>query len=339
MQSLNDVIAVVEPWLIAHALPPEQDNVVQAVDALHIALPTNNLAQLTSQLRNRLLGYGELAPLMNMQATDVLVNAPDSVWIDSGDGLQQTSVRFESETAVRRLAMRLAHSAYRRLDDAQPYVDALLVDGVRLHAVLPPIATRNTAISLRIPQQRVIPLDAWFADSTVRDKFLHAVETRHSLVISGATGSGKTTLIRSLLSESYSARRVVVIEDVAELNIDSPQIIALQGRGANSEGFGAISLRILVRQTLRMRPDAIVVGELRGEEAVDWLLSVSSGHRGSLTTVHAASALQAKRRLELLCALGDVDASATSQLLNSQELTFVHCERNEHGRFITEVVS
>jgi pilus assembly protein CpaF len=339
MQSLNDVIAAVEPWLVKNALPPVDGNVVRAIDALHIALPSRDINQLTLQLQSRLLGYGELESLMLLKPTDVLVNAPDSVWIDNGEGLQRADVRFESEVAVRRLAMRLAHSAHRRLDDAQPYVDALLDDGVRLHAVIPPIATTHTAISLRIPQQRVIPLRQWFADLNVAQKFDDAIKRGQSLVISGATGSGKTTLIRSLLAESYASRRVVVIEDVAEINDRSPNIIALQGRSANSEGIGSITLRSLVRQTLRMRPDAIVVGELRGAEAVDWLLSVSSGHHGSLTTVHAASAKQARERLNLLCALGNIDTNAIAKLLTSQELTFVHCQRTTQGRFITEVVS
>ncbi|MEY4347631.1 MAG: hypothetical protein RIS43_50 [Actinomycetota bacterium] len=337
MQSLNEVVAVVEPWLVTHALIPNEESVAQAIDELQIVLTNRDLQQLAAQLQSRLLGYGELTPLMALHPTDVLVNSPDSVWVDTGDGLQQTDVVFESESHVRRLAMRLAHSAHRRLDDAQPFVDALLSDGVRLHAVIPPIATTHTAISLRIPQQRIIPIDNWFANSETKEKFCSAVAQQQSLVISGATGSGKTTLIRSLLVESYASRRVVVIEDVAEINITSPNVVALQGRGANTDGIGAIALRSLVRQTLRMRPDAIVVGELRGAEAVDWLLSVSSGHRGSLTTVHASSAEQSKRRLQLLCALGDVDSQAISGLLDSQEISFVHCERNTRGRFITEV--
>ena len=339
MSELAEMTNVIEQWIIDNALEPDRRSVAVAATRHNMALTSTQLDTIQESLTHKLVGYGELAPLLARAPTDVVVNAPDSVWIDVGQGMQPCDVVFEDEAAVRRLAMRLAHSVHRRLDDAQPFVDALLPDGVRLHAVIPPLAVTNTSISLRIPRNVIVRLEEWFDDETLFDEFLQLIERHQSLVISGATGSGKTTLIRTLLSHHYSNRRVVTVEDVAELNINQPHVVALQGRQPNSDGFGGIPLRTLVRQTLRMRPDAVVVGELRGEEAVDWLLAASSGHLGSLTTIHASNPTEARRRLNLLCALSGIDARAVSQLLEQQSVSFVQCQRIGQRRLVTEISS
>jgi pilus assembly protein CpaF len=312
-----------------------------AVETLRIAIDDESLHKIQQSISAKLVGYGVLTPLVNLHPTDIVVNSADSVWADCGDGLVRSHVTFESEDHVRRLAQRLAHSAHRRLDDAEPFVDALLSDGARLHAALSPLAQTGTSISLRFPHHRKLPLTSWFDESNraIFSKLISALELGRSVIVSGATGSGKTTLIRSMIDEYYQNRRVVIVEDVAELNIRTPHVVSLQGRSANAEGFGAISMRTLVRQTLRMRPDSIVVGELRGAEALDWLLAVSSGHRGSLTTVHAADVQSSRKRIALLCALADVDAVTVNEVLKSSDFTFVHCERQGNVRRVVAVES
>ena len=334
---MSEVSEVLSDWLIERALIPDAINVANAATHTNLVLSTAQVQSLSESLSAELIGYGVLAPLVAQSPTDVVVNAPDSVWIDNGEGLRKSFVTFESEAQVRQLAMRLAHSVHRRLDDAQPFVDALLPDGVRLHCVIPPLAVNGTCISLRIPRSDVVPLEHWFEGKDMQQRLHDVLAAGHSLVMSGSTGSGKTTLIRSLLHSAYARHRVVVVEDVAELNVQLPNVVSLQSRLANSDGYGAISMRTLVRQTLRMRPDAIVVGELRGEEAAEWLLATSSGHRGSMTTIHAASPNEARQRLRLLCALANLPSAATDGLLDQQSVAFIHCSRKGSRRFITAI--
>ena len=229
-------------------------------------------------------------------------------------------------------------SAGRRLDESQPFVDALLADGVRLHAVLPPISGDCPAISLRIPRPTRGGLDHWIqtASSVHREQLLELIAVNATVVVSGATGSGKTTLLRALVQQA-SARRVVILEDTSELQVVAPHVVALESRLANAEGRGAISLRQLVRQSLRMRPDSIVIGEVRGDEVVDWLLAITSGHRGSATTVHAHSSVQALERLELLASLAGVSAEFARILIRQSVDAIIHCERTVSSRRISDI--
>ena len=267
--------------------------------------PSADSLEALQQLEDELLGAGPLAPLLrDPGVTDILLNAPDEVWVDRGAGLQRVPVRFADDAAVRQVLHRLLAPTGRRLDAAQPWVDARLADGTRLHAVLPPLATRATCVSLRTLRRQHLSLDdlvALGALPTALVPWLSAVvSARLAVVVSGGTGTGKTTLLAALLGLVDPAERVVVVEDAAELRPRCAHLVCLEARQPNVEGAGAVPLRELVRQALRMRPDRLVVGEVRGPEVVDMLAALNTGHEGGLTTVHANSATDVPARLEAL---------------------------------------
>ena len=236
---------------------------------------------------------GPLTDLMDdPDLTDVLVNAPDEVWVDRGAGLDRVPVRFADEAAVRGLAVRLAATAGRRLDNGAPFVDVRLPDGNRLHAVLPPVSPRGTCLSLRVLASRRFSLDELCRLGTVDEDtaslLARVVAARLAVLCSGGTGTGKTTLLGTLLGCADAGERIVVVEDAGELRIDHPHVVLLEGRTANVEGAGQVSLRDLLRQALRMRPDRLVVGEVRGAEVLDLLVALNTGHDGGMATVHLA---------------------------------------------------
>ena len=234
------------------------------------------LRAVLAALQGEIVGAGPLEPLLADPAvTDVLVNGPAEVWVDRGDGLQRTAVRFADDAAVRRLAQRLAAPSGRRLDDAQPWVDARLAGGVRLHAVLPPVAPGGTCLSLRVPRRRAFTLpelvDGGALPPDGADLLGRLVRSRSAFLVTGGTGTGKTTLLSALLGLVDPADRVLLVEDAGELLPSHPHVVRLEARPPNLEGAGAVTLRDLVRQALRMRPDRVVVGEVRGAEVVDLL--------------------------------------------------------------------
>ncbi len=289
------------------------------------------LAALERDVVAELSGAGPLEPLLRLPGiTDVLVNRPDEIWLDRGRGLERAPVRFADDVAVRRLAQRLATAAGRRLDDASPCVDAVLPDGTRLHAVLPPITT-HAALSLRVLARRRFEL----ADLVARPvaALLRAiVAARLAIVISGGTGTGKTTLLGALLGCVPPAERLVVIEDAREVVTSHPHVVHLVTRAPNVEGAGAVGLRELVRQALRMRPDRLVVGEFRGAEMIELLVALNTGHEGGAATLHANAAVDVPARLAALGALGGLSrAAVTSQVASALDVV-VHLRRGSSGR-------
>ncbi|MFI0738255.1 TadA family conjugal transfer-associated ATPase [Streptomyces sp. NPDC021100] len=292
---------------------------------------------IATRLRSELVGTGPLEPLLaEPDVTDVLVTAPDRVWVDRGAGLRRADVSFPDATAVRRLAQRLAAVAGRRLDDARPWVDARLPDGTRLHAVLPPVAVGSTCLSLRVVRPRAFTLDELAAAGTLPPSgqwLLRAVlDARLSFVISGGTGSGKTTLLSSLLGLVAPDERIVLAEDSAELRPDHPHVVRLESRPANQEGTGRVTLRDLVRQALRMRPDRLVVGEVRGPEVTDLLAALNTGHEGGCGTVHANAAADVPARLEALGSTAGLDRAALHSQLAAALSVVIHLVRGRDGR-------
>lgn len=303
-----------------------------------------DLPALLQALQSEIVGAGPLEPLLRDPCvTDVLVNGPREVWVDRGQGLERTAVRFADDAAVRRLAQRLAARTGRRLDDAQPWVDARLEGGVRLHAVLPPVAPGGTCLSLRVPRRRVFALDELVAVGTLPPDgaalLLQLVTARVAFLVSGGTGTGKTTLLSALLSLVDPGDRVLLVEDACELAPDHPHVVRLEARPANVEGAGAVSLRDLVRQALRMRPDRVVVGEVRGGEVVDLLAALNTGHEGGCGTVHANSAHDVPARLEALAVVAGLRRDALHSQLASGLRVAVHLERAAGGgaRRVAEV--
>lgn len=296
-------------------------------------------------LQTELSGAGVLEPLLHdPRVADVLVTAPDAVWIDRGHGLERTSVRFPDEAAVRRLAQRLALSAGRRLDDAQPWVDGRLASraaalgdsfGVRLHAVLAPVAHGGTCLSLRVLRPATQGLDALAAAGAVpaEAKLLleKIIRARLAFLVVGGTGAGKTTLLSGLLAKVEPDERIICVEDAAELAPPHPHVVRLVARTANVEGVGAVTVRDLVRQALRMRPDRIVIGEVRGAEVVDLLTALNTGHDGGAGTVHANSPQEVPARLEALAALGGMDRAALHSQLAAAIQIVLHVHRRPDG--------
>lgn len=316
---------------------PTPARVAAALRSQGRLLGDSAVLRVVEALRSELVGTGPLEPLLaDPDVTDVLVTGPTQVWIDRGGGLELTRVRFPDAAAVRRLAQRLATSAGRRLDDARPWVDARLPDGTRLHAVLPPIAVGSTCLSLRVVRPRAFALAELMAAGTVPpggDRLLRAVmQARLSFLVSGGTGSGKSTLLSSLLGLVGPGERIVLAEDSAELRPDHPHVVRLEARPANQEGVGRVGLRDLVRQALRMRPDRLVVGEVRGSEVTDLLIALNTGHEGGCGTVHANAAGDVPARLEALAATAGLDRAALhSQLAAALDLV-VHLVRDGTGR-------
>ncbi|MEU0085150.1 TadA family conjugal transfer-associated ATPase [Streptomyces sp. NPDC006274] len=291
----------------------------------------------TEKLRCELVGTGPLEPLLaDPSVTDVLVSAHDRVWVDRGRGLELTEVTFADAASVRRLAQRLAAVAERRLDDARPWVDARLPDGTRMHAVIPPVAVGSTCLSLRVVRPRAFSVEELVAAGTVPpggDRLLRAlVEARLSFLISGGTGSGKTTLLSSLLGMVGERERIVLAEDSAELRPEHPHVVRLESRAANQEGAGRVTLRDLVRQALRMRPDRLVVGEVRGAEVTELLAALNTGHEGGCGTVHANAAADVPARLEALGTAAGLDRAALHSQLAAALSVVIHLMRDRAGR-------
>ncbi|MBM7416992.1 MULTISPECIES: TadA family conjugal transfer-associated ATPase [Nocardiaceae] len=321
------------PALIAEALRAEAGGVLGDADLLRA------LHLLDTEFR----GAGVLdAVLREPGVTDVLVTGPDDVWVDRGQGLRRAGVGFGDEAAVRRLAQRLALSAGRRLDDAQPWVDGRLpgIDpgsfGVRLHAVLAPVAQGGTCLSLRVLRPATQGLAALaatgaFADGA-EDLLRRIVSGRLAFLVVGGTGTGKTTLLAALLGEVDAAERIICVEDAAELAPSHPHVVRLVARPANVEGVGQVGVRDLVRQALRMRPDRIVVGEVRGAEVVDLLTALNTGHDGGAGTVHANSPDEVPARLEALAALGGMDRAALHSQFAAAVQVVLHTARTPNGQ-------
>jgi pilus assembly protein CpaF len=332
-----DLVDRVSSRLVRAGEPPTSARVVAAVRAEAVVLGDRGVLDVVGAVTRALTGAGPLDPLLaDPRTSDVLVNGPDQVWVDQGDGLTRAPVTFGDEAAVRRLAQRLASSAGRRLDTAQPTVDARLPGGVRLHAVLPPISPTGTLISLRVVARRTYSLAELEAFGSLLPEMTAAlrelVAARLAFLVTGGTGTGKTTLLSSLLSCVAPADRIVLIEDSGELVPDHPHVVRLEARLPNVEGAGAVGLHDLVRQALRMRPDRLVVGEVRGAEVVDLLAALNTGHEGGCGTVHANRPEHLPARLEALAAAAGLGREALHSQLAAAVQAVVHLVRGRDGQ-------
>ncbi|MEL4503632.1 TadA family conjugal transfer-associated ATPase [Luteococcus sp. H138] len=312
-------------------------DVAQALRSLGLVVSDALVLRALEDLRRTSIGAGPLEALLQLDGvTDVLVNGPDQVFIDRGRGLERSDVHFAHDDEVRRLAVRLAASVGRRLDEASPCVDARLADGTRVHAVLGGIADPGTCLSLRVPSRQSFPLSRWVESGSMSpecaDLLAAVISSRVAFLISGGTGSGKTTLLASLLALVPAQERLLIVEDSRELAPEHPHCVRLEARQPNAEGVGAVGLTHLVRQALRMRPDRLVLGEVRGAELCDLLTALNTGHEGGCGTVHANSATDVPARLEALAALGGMNREACHAQVASALRLVVHVRRGSDGR-------
>ncbi len=278
---------------------------------------------------------GMLAEFADDRTTDLLLVGPE-LWADRGSGLERrTDWPALDEASLRELAVRLIARGGRHLDDASPCVDVRLADGIRVHAVLPPVSASGTTVSVRLPGRRRWRIADLVAAGTVGDStsrtLLDAVAQRRNILLTGGAGTGKTTLLGALLAEVPPGERIVTIEDVAELRIEHPHVVSLEARQPNSEGAGGVGLERLVRESLRMRPDRIVLGECRGAEVRELLAALNTGHDGGAGTLHASQLEDVPARLEALGALAGMTSAALARQVVSAIDLVVHLVR-EDGR-------
>jgi pilus assembly protein CpaF len=291
------------------------------------------------------VGLGPLEQLLADPAvTEVMVNGPDAVYVECGGRVEPTDVRFASQEALRDAIERILAPLGRRVDELSPMVDARLADGSRVNVVIPPLSVDGPALSIRrFTAARPGP-DELVASGTLtpelRDLLAAAVRARQSILISGGTGAGKTTLLNALSAYIGSSERVITLEDAAELRLRQEHVVRLESRPPSVEGRGEVTIRDLLRNALRMRPDRIVIGEVRGREALDLLTALNTGHDGALSTVHANSPADALRRLETLALMAGVGLpleAIREQLGRGIELV-VHLARSPQGeRRVVEV--
>jgi pilus assembly protein CpaF len=291
---------------------------------------------------DRVTGLGPVQSLFDdPDVSDVLVNGPGEIWVDRGSGLELVPVSFDSEDDVVATVERAIAPLGLRLDRASPMVDARLPDGSRLHAVLPPASVDHPLLAIRRFTQRVRSLEDLVVAGTATAEqaavLVEAVTKRQTIVVSGGTGAGKTTLLNLLAGRIDGSERVVTIEDAAELELPG-HVVRLEARPPNAEGAGEITIRALLRSALRLRPDRIIVGEVRGAEAFDLISALNTGHRGSLTTVHANSPAEAMLRLETLAlTAGATSVQAVSRQLRAAVDMVVQIERVGCARRIVDI--
>lgn len=291
-------------------------------------------------------GLGPLEPLLaDPDVDEVMVNGAGAVWIERRGALERTGVEFAGEAELVHAIERILAPLGRRVDEASPLCDARLPDGSRVNVVIPPLSLSGPCLTIRRFRRHGFSLEDLAENGTVDDslaKFLaRCVRARASILVSGGTGSGKTTTLGALSGALGDGERIVTIEDAAELKLRQPHVVRLEARPPNLEGRGEVTIRQLVRNALRMRPDRIIVGEVRGPEALDMLLALNTGHEGSLTTVHANSPPDALRRVETLALMAGVGlphAAIREQLASALQVV-VHQSRGRDGRRRVESVA
>jgi pilus assembly protein CpaF len=301
---------------------------------------------LAANLVDEMIGLGALEPLLrDPTVNDILVNGPRMTYVERQGKLELTPLQFRNNAHVMHVAQRIASSIGRRIDESSPMLDARLADGSRVNVIIPPISLKGPCISIRKFSKQMMQMSKFVEIGTVSPQLARALEIaarcRLNMIISGGTGSGKTTLLNALSSMIDRGERIITIEDAAELQLQQPHVIQLETRPPNIEGRGQITQRDLVRNALRMRPDRIIVGEVRGPEAFDMMQAMNTGHNGSMSTIHANSARDALARIENMILMANVNLptrAIRAQIASAIDLV-IHTERMRDGvRRVTEVV-
>ena len=362
LPSRDDVRDIVER--VRERLSEVQDRATMSDDRLRVLVETNvatvmslpdvasivaDPVRVRAAVLDELLGFGPLQDLLDdPKISEIMVNGLDGVFVESKGVVRRTNRSFDTEEQLLRIIDRMVRTSGRRVDQSSPMVDARLPDGSRLNVVLPPLAVDGPSITIRKFTAGHLRLDDLVEQGSLSaeaaDFLRSAVASKADVLVSGGTGTGKTTILNILSSFIGRHERVITVEDAVELSLHLPNLIRLETRPANAEGAGGITIRDLVRNSLRMRPDRIVVGEVRGAEALDMLQAMNTGHEGSLSTLHANSPRDALRRLETMVLLGGVELPlrAIREQIASAIDVIVQLTRDAAGRrfvsSITEVV-
>lgn len=324
-----------------------QSNVSGFIAQHRVPLSTQDLNLLTKEIFDEVVGFGPLEPLLSDDSVnDILVNGPEDVFIEVSGVLQKAQTRFIDDDHVVRVIRRILAPLGRRLDESSPMVDARLPDGSRVNAIIPPIALKGPSLSIRKFTQKHLTAQDLVNSGSMTAECLELltslVEGRRNILVSGGTGTGKTTILNMLSQYIPRDERVVTIEDSAELQLNHPHIVPLETRPANTEGTGQITARDLVVNALRMRPDRIILGEVRSGEIIELLQAMNTGHEGSMSTIHSNSARDALVRIETLLAVNGYDAGerAIGRLIGSSLDVIVQLTRLPNGRrLVSEVVA
>jgi pilus assembly protein CpaF len=328
----------------AEEVPALPEAIAELVAADVALLSDEVRAEVADRVLRETVGLGPLEELLrDPEVEEVLVNGHEEVWVERSGRLRRTAIGFVDEEALRDVIERVLGPIGRRVDELSPMADGRLADGSRVNVVIPPLAVDGPAVSIRRfagirPDPDELVARGSF-DAELRDLLADAVRSRRNLIVSGGTGSGKTTVLNAISSFIASGERVITIEDAAELRLVQPHVVRLESRPAGIEGTGEVTIRDLVRNALRMRPDRIVIGEVRGAEAMDLLVALNTGHRGALSTVHANGPADAIRRLEtlaMMAGLGVPHEVVSEQLANAVELV-LHLDREGDERRAVEL--
>lgn len=318
----------------------------EALDTVPHIVSVVAVSEADRQIRHEIFGAGStIGPLLEDPAiTDVVVNGPGQVWVDRGAGMEQIVVsdpQLATEEGVRELAVRLAARCGQRLDDASPIVDGTFSSGVRLHALIPPLAAGGTCISLRTHRSRVLTMEELLSSGSIPkelESIVRGLVDEHcNVMISGATGAGKTTFLNTMLSMAAATERIVVIEDSSELAPAHPHVLHLQVRHANVQGAGEVTMSELVRAAMRMRPDRIILGECRGAEVRDVLGALNTGHEGGWATIHANSAVDVPARLVALGALAQMNEQTVAAQASAALDAIIHLAKRNGQRGIAQI--
>jgi len=350
MMALEDLAATLHERLLAEGAPAlahdgPDGRIRRIVDREAGILDAHAREELVRLVAERSFGLGPLEPLLaDGDVDEIMVNGTGPVWVERRGHVERTDIAFGDERRLRDVIERILAPLGRRVDEAEPMCDARLPDGSRVNVVLPPLALDGPVLTIRRFRRLALTADDLVAVATwppaLRDFLAGAVRARLTVLVSGGTGSGKTTTLNVLSSFIPPDERVVTIEDTAELRLQQPHVVRLEARPPNVEGRGEITIRRLVRNALRMRPDRIVVGEVRGAEALDMLSAMTTGHDGSLCTVHASSPEEALRRLETLALMSDValpHAAVREQVADAVDLVVHQARRPDGSRKVVEV--
>lgn len=339
----TELVTSLDPAALKRVGRPElegqlRERLAETVRSRDLPLTGPEQGRIVDEIVDEIIGFGPLERLLREpDTTDILVNGPDTVYVERGGHLELADVRFRDEEHLRHVIDRIVSRVGRRIDEAMPMVDARLPDGSRFHAIIPPLALDGATVSIRrfgvnpLRREDLIRLHA-IPEAAMR-LLEGCVKSKLNILVSGGTGSGKTTLLNVLSGFVPERERVITIEDAAELHLQQPHVVRLETRHPNLEGAGEVNTRELVRNALRMRPDRIIVGEIRGPEAIDMLQAMNTGHEGSISTIHANSPRHALSRLETMVGLGmgNIPSQAIREMIAEAIDLVIQVNRHSDG--------